>query len=394
MTLAPLRTLLRDRPAVFPAALVLLALLAAALGEWGSVLLPACALLGWAVGAAGRRDAVRHAELRDAPESGDRERVAALQAEVEEQGRALARLSLELSEAAQGVQASAAEIGSTAGEVASQAEKQVSLVVRARASMEQVAEGSGALRRDAGDFLERARGLAERAGAQAGQVERTSGLLLEVGSDFRASAASIDALHDAGERIGGFVSTIREITDQTNLLALNAAIEAARAGEHGRGFAVVADEVRKLANQSGHSAASVTAVVHETRGAILQVREHLRAGATRVTGAGEVVEEGRGALAGLVEGVEEMLRFVERIAGSAEAQSAAISKLQRNMVLVEQISRFAVDHMQQNAAATRQQAAAMHQVSAAGRHLTGVAARFTHLADHLRSPDAAVPSAA
>lgn len=104
-------------------------------------------------------------------------------------------------------------------------------------------------------------------------IERISSNLVEMAERTNATAVKVDHLNERSGQIGGIVQLIKEIADQTNLLALNAAIEAARAGEQGRGFAVVADEVRKLAERTTNATAEISNLV----GAIQQETREVKA---------------------------------------------------------------------------------------------------------------------
>lgn len=170
----------------------------------------------------------------------------------------------------------------------------------------------------------------------------------------RGSAQIIQSLGSRSEQIGQVVGLINDIADQTNLLALNAAIEAARAGEHGRGFAVVADEVRKLAERTSHAtkdiSETIAAMQNETKSAVLSMREGLdetQRGAAEAEKSGDVLHD-------ILSQVNVVTTEINQIAVASEQQTATTNEIANNIQQISEVMAETARRIQDNANAASQ----------------------------------------
>jgi methyl-accepting chemotaxis protein len=200
-------------------------------------------------------------------------------------------------------------------------------------------------------------------------VRQTLARINQLAAAMATTTQSIEQLSEDAQRIDSVLDVIKSVAEQTNLLALNAAIEAARAGEQGRGFAVVADEVRALAKRTQQS-------TEEIEGLIATLREGVRRSVEDMSKSGTLVEQTvqdanqtEGALTGIAGSVTQIFEMNQQIAAAAEQQSAVAEEISRSVTLIRDIA-------DQSSTAMDESAGSSIRLAELGVELQGMAGHF------------------
>ncbi|MGE7992329.1 methyl-accepting chemotaxis protein [Pseudomonas sp. NPDC089554] len=194
------------------------------------------------------------------------------------------------------------------------------------------------------------------------QIERLAG-------EVQNSSEAMNQLKAESDKIGSVLDVIKSVAQQTNLLALNAAIEAARAGEAGRGFAVVADEVRSLAQRTQQSTEEIEELIANLQSGTQRVASVMD-NSRELTGSSvELTRRAGGSLETITRTVSSIQAMNQQIAAAAEEQTAVAEEINRSVMNVRDIS-------EQTSAASEQTASSSVELARLGTHLQGLVARF------------------
>ena len=268
----------------------------------------------------------------------------------------------EVAEASSDIASSATEISGSVREQNEATERAASAITEMSASVEDVANQNAAAVRAtqaAGEHSKHGQAI----------VSNTIGNIQEIDQIVRSASSALEALGDRTAAVGQIMDVIRDIADQTNLLALNAAIEAARAGEHGKGFAVVADEVRKLAERTTNATKevteSITAIQEETSVAI----ERMDGGVSIVAKGVENGQKAGSALQDISGSTFEIQEQITAIAAATEQQSAASCEISEMVNTINVLIR-------ETSKQTDQAAASSEQLLSRADHLRSMISQF------------------
>lgn len=229
------------------------------------------------------------------------------------------------------VAAAANQLNSTAKRIAMDSGKVATKATSVAIAGEEMSATSGDIAQNCQMAAEGAQSASQSAQNGASVVDSTIAVMSQIADKVQESAKTVESLGARSDQIGTIIGTIEDIADQTNLLALNAAIEAARAGEQGRGFAVVADEVRALAERTTKATNEIgkmiKAIQSETKGAVAAMEQ----GVHQVeAGTMEAAKSGA-ALRDILNQVNAVSMQVHQIATSAEEQTATTNEISNNM---------------------------------------------------------------
>ncbi len=299
----------------------------------------------------------------------------------------------------QAISGSAGDFSAMSEELAASSGEIATAMVRVSSSAEHQVQGL----READELLESLRGSATQNAEAAARVVRLGEEIRSVAARHRAgvdvagqtlldvrevvttSAREVGELETLSESITEFIDLIKQISSQTNLLALNAAIEAARAGEHGRGFAVVADEVRGLADSSARAAENVTKTVKTIHNKILEVSATMDAGTRKVIGIEGVARAAAHGLDEISKAVEEVEAAAIQFRSQAERTREVAGHVTQKTAQVAMAANDHASSSQQVTAAAEEQSASTEEMASAASELLQGAQRLTQLVGEFRT---------
>ncbi len=261
----------------------------------------------------------------------------------------------------QQISSSSAQLATASEEVSSVALESANHITRQRTDIDMVATAmnqmSATVQEVAGS-AESAAGAANSANneAQSGStiVKDTANAIAQLASEVDSASAVIHQLETDSEDIGSILDVIKNIAEQTNLLALNAAIEAARAGEQGRGFAVVADEVRTLASRTQESTHEIEEKITKLQTGSKHAVEEMEKGSEQAKNGEQQAKEAAESLEAITRAVSTINEMNTQIASAAEQQSATANEMNRNIVNISEVSELTSQGSEQTTTAANE----------------------------------------
>jgi methyl-accepting chemotaxis protein len=285
----------------------------------------------------------------------------------------VAASSEELSASADQTSMATEQIATTIGEVAGGSQEQVRTVEAIVEAMNQLSAGIQQVAVSMQNMSESSSKSLQVAEGGNDTIQKTIGQMDAIHTSITNSSQVVKNLGEQSQEITNIVDVITDISGQTNLLALNAAIEAARAGEQGRGFAVVADEVRKLAEQSSASAQQIGQLITSIQELTEQAVKAMESGTEEVTSGRNLVHQSGVAFQSLYESVAEVSNQVGEVSAATQQMSASTEQVVESIEVISHMAETAASSTQEVSASAEEQLASMEEISSSSNALSQLA---------------------
>lgn len=243
----------------------------------------------------------------------------------------------------QELETSIEQLASAAEQMSATSEQSSQCALNQQAEIEQVASGMSEMLATSQEVARSAQNTAKatqdahsNAASGSAVINKTVQAINALSEEFGTATNAVQNLADDSEKIGSVLDVIRGIAEQTNLLALNAAIEAARAGEQGRGFAVVADEVRTLASRTQESTQEIQEMIEHLQSGATTAVNVMQAGQTRTASTVEETQRESTFLTGIIDSITEIDEMCRHIASASEQQSSVAESMSQNVEHINQ----------------------------------------------------------
>ncbi len=274
-----------------------------------------------------------------------------------------------VSASAERIATASEEFSATAAEQAAGAETQKDQTHQVATAMQEMSSTVQQVSDNSNKAAEASRNAADTARKGGSIVDDTLSKMRAIADSVGQTAKKVQELGKSSNQIGEIIGVIDDIADQTNLLALNAAIEAARAGEQGRGFAVVADEVRKLAERTSKATKEITQMIQNIQTETKSAVEAMQSGTKQVELGVESTTKAGSSLQEIITTSEQVGNMVMLIATAATEQASATDEINSN---IEQIAKIT----QETATGANESAKAVHELSSLATELHSIVSKF------------------
>lgn len=288
-------------------------------------------------------------------------------------GESLSSVLNEVRQAVQATASASSQISSSTEEMAAGSQEQSSQTAEVASAVEEMTHTIYETTKNTSIAAETAKYAGSKAAEGGKVVDETIKGMVRIADVVNRSAQTVETLGSSSNQIGEIIQVIEDIADQTNLLALNAAIEAARAGEQGRGFAVVADEVRKLAERTTKATKEIAAMIKQIQKDTSEAVGSMKLGKTEVEKGKTLAEKAGVSLSEIIEGADKVLDIITQVAAASEEQTSAAEEISKSIDGINSV--------------TREAAVGIHEIAKATEDLSRLTIRLQDLTNKFKLRD-------